>query len=216
MSMSRKTSAEPGLVCLTGGIATGKTRVADWFAAGGWRVICTDAITHQLYEPGQPLTGALAREFSARILDGDGRVNRGALAEIVFRDADALRRLNALVHPRVRETWQARAIEGRRDGKRTMVVIPLAYEADVVREFDQVWVVACSRGKQEHRLRERRLTDEQIARRIASQWPLQKKIDLADIVIWNEGAWSITEEQLNGIFPRADGLPQEAAPARVR
>ncbi len=186
----------PNPICLTGGIATGKSRVAEWFSARNWRVICSDAIVHRLYEPGRPLPALLAKEFGAEILDARGGVHRPALAAIVFRVEGALRRLNALVHPPVREAWQREAAEAVREGKRAMVVIPLAYEADAAREFAQTWVVACSVREQERRLRDRGLDARQIGERLRVQWPLQKKVDLADRVVWNDGPWAATEEQL--------------------
>lgn len=188
------------LFCLTGGFATGKSRVATWFAARGWVVVCCDQIVHQLYESGQSLSQEIAREFGSDVLTTDGKVNRTRLGEIVFHDQAALQQLHTLVHPRVREIWKHQAIEAVRKGNKTLVVIPLAYETGVVQEFQQVWVVACSKEIQENRLYQRGLDKDQVTCRIAAQWPLQKKIDLADRVIWNNGLWSLTEEQLERIF----------------
>lgn len=194
--MSEVCQSTATLICLTGGMATGKSQVAEWFETKSWVVICTDKIAHRLYEPDQDLPRQIAREFGNDVVSAEGRVDRQKLGEIVFCDPLALKRLNALVHPKVRSEWKSRAAETVRSGRRTLVIIPLAYETDAVQEFQQTWVVACSRDEQIARLRQRGLNPVQIEKRLSSQWPLQKKIDRADLVIWNNGSWSLTEEQL--------------------
>lgn len=183
-------------VCLTGGIASGKSRVSQWFSDRGWTVVCTDEIVHELYRPGQAVAASVAREFGPGVVAKDGSVDRGRLGEIVFADPAKLGRLNELVHPAVREAWRARADRASAEGRATMVVIPLAYEADVAGEFDEVWVVACSSRSQEERLAARGLGRGAIARRVAAQLPLQAKVDRADRVVWNDGPWDAAVEQL--------------------
>ncbi len=190
------------LICLTGGVATGKSRVAQWFASRGWQVLCSDEIVHHLYEPGQPLPAEITSAFGPGMMTSEGRVDRKKLGSIVFSDPAALQRLNALVHPRVRNVWKQQLDDAARQGRKFMTVIPLAYEADVAREFQQAWVVGCSAAEQTKRMRERGIEDSQIERRLASQWPLQKKMDRADLVIWNSGPWLVTEEQLK-LIPNA-------------
>jgi dephospho-CoA kinase len=163
-------------------------------------VICTDQIVHELYRPGQPLPNEIARILGDRMLTSDGGVNRAALAKTVFSDATALQRLNALVHPVVREAWNKRAALSLEKALRTMVVIPLAYETQATGEFQQTWVVACSHSEQRNRLRQRGMDDAQIEQRFAAQWPLQKKLDLADVVVWNNGPWHLTEQQLEQVL----------------
>jgi dephospho-CoA kinase len=192
----------PLQICLTGGVATGKSRVAGWFMARGWKVICTDQIVHELYEPGTPLVHAIAHEFGPEVLTHEGRVNRVELGKRVFTDESARNRLNALVHPKVREEWRKQAAEGKVQGQKVMVVIPLAYETQVQEEFSQVWVVACSDAEQKKRMEQRGFQGEESSQRVASQWPLQKKIDLADVVIWNNADWELTEQQLEQIAHR--------------
>jgi dephospho-CoA kinase len=191
------TSHPKKLICLTGGIATGKSRVGAWFAEHGWDVICTDEIVHQLYEPGKSLPKLIAAEFGKGTVNAEGRVDRKALSEIVFKDSAALQKLNAMVHPVVREEWKRRVEVSQSQGKRVMVMIPLAYETGVTKEFQQTWVVACNIEKQRERLQERGISLNEAERRIASQMPLQKKIDLADIVIWNNDSWDNTERQID-------------------
>jgi dephospho-CoA kinase len=183
-------------ICLTGGIATGKSRVGDWLSKNGWKVICTDEIVHQLYQPGQPLVKEIIREFGVGVESSSGGINRKALGEIVFRETSARNRLNALVHPCVRREWKRLARISIEAKNPTMVVIPLAYETGVDKEFSEVWVVACTEARQMERLQSRGLDEASARRRISAQWPLQKKIDLADRVLWNQNSWELTEEQL--------------------
>lgn len=194
--MSETISCRTPLICLTGGIATGKSRVGEWLAERRWTVICTDKIVHDLYGGDQPLAKEIATAFGPQMLLFDGSVDRVRLGERVFSDPAALQTLNTLVHPKVRVTWLKLA-KGSIEKKRpTIVIIPLAYESGVTGEFQGTWVVACSSIKQHRRMRERGLNDEQIRQRLATQWPLQRKIDLADRVLWNDGDWSLTESQL--------------------
>lgn len=191
-------------VCLTGGIATGKSRVGQWFFEQGWEVICADEIVHELYRSGQAVAASVGREFGPGVLAGDGSVNRSRLGEIVFSDPAKLRRLNALVHSVVHEAWSLRAECVTAEGRPAMVVIPLAYEVGIQGEFDHVWVVACSARSQEKRLAARGLDCGAVAKRVAAQLPLQSKVDCADGVIWNDGPWELTEAQC-ACLDRASG-----------
>jgi dephospho-CoA kinase len=186
--------------CLTGGIATGKSKVAAWLKDHGWTVICTDEIVHRLYGPGQSIPTELAREFGKSILTPEGGVDRKELSKVVFQNETLLRRLNEVVHPKVRTEWMKQLAEARAADQKAVVVIPLAYETQSVREFPKTWVVACSGSEQRRRLQERGFNEIQMHARLSAQLPLQKKIDLADCVIWNDGPCPITEEQLEGVL----------------
>jgi dephospho-CoA kinase len=183
-------------VCLTGGIATGKTRVSSSFEELGWKSICTDEIVHRLYRPGGKLPQKIADEFGRSVLDAAGGVNRKALAEIVFSEPESLKRLNSIVHPEVREIWRSELARKTQEGFSSIVVIPLAFETEVTKEFNETWVVACSRAQQRARLSARGLQDAEIDQRLAAQLPLQFKIDRAHRVIWNDSTWVRTEEQI--------------------
>jgi dephospho-CoA kinase len=183
------------LVCLTGGIASGKSRVAGWFAGRGWEVVCADEIVHGMYRPGHAVAASVGKEFGPGVLAADGSVDRSRLGELVFADPAKRARLEALVHPAVREAWKARAGGAAASGRAAMVVIPLAYEVGASSEFERVWVVACSARTQEARLADRGLGRAAAAKRLGAQLPLQAKVDRADRVIWNDGPWERTVEQ---------------------
>ena len=89
-------------LALTGGIGSGKSTVAEFFADHGATIIDADAISRELMEPGQPVLNEVAAAFGRHLLDETGRLDRQALANIVFNDDDARQRLNGIVHPAVR------------------------------------------------------------------------------------------------------------------
>ena len=94
---------------LTGGIGSGKTAASDHFARLGAEVIDTDLLSRALVEPGQPALAEIAAAFGTQVLAEDGRLDRKSLREIVFADATARKRLEAILHPRIRDAMLARA-----------------------------------------------------------------------------------------------------------
>ena len=135
----------------------------------------------------------IATEFGEGFLNTDGSMNRVKMASTVFQDDAARKRLEAIIHPRVRVGWE-KQIEQWREQKRPVgvVVIPLLFEVDLQDSFDAVLCVACTANTQRAQLRERNWSDDQIADRIAAQMDIAQKMNLADHVLWNEG----TLEQL--------------------
>src|SRR5690625_413717 len=95
-------------LALTGGIGSGKSTVAQFFAERGATIIDADAISRQLMEPGQRVLAEVVETFGDHLLDDDGRLDRQALADVVFNDETARERLNALVHPAVRDRKSTR------------------------------------------------------------------------------------------------------------
>lgn len=175
------------LVGVTGGIGMGKSACAGILQKRGLPVVDTDTIAHEIVEPGKPALEEIKAAFGGEILGADGRLRRGELAKKVFIDQTALRKLEDILHPRIREIWVAQAerwkVEGQGIG---FVVIPLLYETNAASQFDHVICVACSGETQRKRLRGRGWTDEQLQRRIDAQWPAIKKMDAAHFVIWTE------------------------------
>ncbi len=96
----------PYRVALTGGIASGKSTVADLFAARGVPVIDTDVIAREVVEPGQPALAAIVDAFGPGVLDADGRLDRPRLREMIFSDPAARRRLEAILHPAIRQAME--------------------------------------------------------------------------------------------------------------
>jgi dephospho-CoA kinase len=186
---------------LTGGVGMGKSTAAGFFLELGARVVDTDKIAHDLVQPGQPALEEIRNQFGGGILAAGGSLNRAALARIVFSDATALRRLEAILHPRIRRCWQTQ-VENWRAEKcpLAVVIIPLLFETRAENQFDQIICVACSPASQHERLCARGWTPDQIRQRIATQMSVEQKMARSHFVVWSEGLPEVHQRQLSGIF----------------
>lgn len=188
---------------ITGGIGMGKSTSARLLAERGVSVIDTDTLARQLVEPGQPALEEIKNQFGAEMISPDGRLRRSELAQKVFSDPASLHQLENILHPRIREAWGNETKKWREEGRAAgAVIIPLLFETGAEKEFDAVICVACSAGTQRERLRERGWNDEQIDQRLASQWPIEKKIAQADFVIWTDTTLEAHAAQLDRILKR--------------
>lgn len=182
---------------LTGGIATGKSYVANRLREAGVPVIDADLLARQAVEPGSAGLAAVVERFGREILTQEGTLDRERLAAIVFRDKAARRDLEAIVHPFVRR--EIEAFFQRLAGNEPFAVadIPLLYETGRQRQFDMVVVVACSPATQLQRLMTRDgVSREEAERRVAAQLPIDAKVTLADYVIRTDGAYEETNAQV--------------------
>ena len=189
-------------VCgLTGGVGMGKSTAAEFLRARGAQVVDADELARQLVQPGQPALAEIQTEFGKKVIAPDGRLRRDELARIVFADAAAREKLEAILHPRIGERWLAQ-IETWRGENRALavVVIPLLFETRAESHFDKIICVACSAPVQRERLLARGWTPEQIRQRLAAQWPVEQKISRADFVVWTDGAPDTQVRQLERIF----------------
>jgi dephospho-CoA kinase len=190
-------------VGLTGGIASGKSTVGRMFGELGCKVIDSDRITRQLFEPGTPVNAAVAEAFGPRVLASDRSIDRSVLAELVFQNPDLRQKLNSIVHPAIYQRQaeflaQAAAADSRAIG---IVEAALIVEVGSYRNYDKLIVVTCSPKIQRERLRERSgLTPEQIESRIASQMPMEEKVKVADFVIDNSGDIGKTRQQVDDVY----------------
>jgi dephospho-CoA kinase len=183
------------LIGLTGNIATGKSAVLRMLRRLGARVIDADALVHQLMAKGTPVWQAILDEFGEGILGPEGEIDRGKLGAVVFTDAEALKRLEAIVHPAV----AARVDELIRQATEPVVVVEAIklIEAGWHRTCDALWVVTCPREQQLERLmRTRKLSREEALLRIEAQPPQEDKAALADVVIDNSGSLKEMREQV--------------------
>jgi dephospho-CoA kinase len=189
---------------LTGGIGMGKSMVAQLLQQRGVPVVDTDALARKVVEPGQPALKEIQEMFGAAVLGPDGALRRDELARRVFASDMSRKQLEAILHPRIRALWQAQVEEWRATGVRLgVVVIPLLFETNAAKSFDKVICVACSAAAQQQRLAARGWSAEQSQQRIASQWPTEKKMTLADLVIWTEGSPDVTEAQVDRLLAQA-------------
>jgi len=196
-------------VCgLTGGVGMGKSTTAGFLRARSAQVVDTDEIARQLVQPGQPALAAIQSAFGKKIIGPTGELDRAALARIVFADADARKKLEAILHPPIREHWLAqikawRVAPNPGGGGRSplaVVVIPLLFETKAESHFDKILCVACSATAQRERLLARGWMPEQIQQRIAAQMPVEQKIDRADFVVWTDGALDAHASQIERIL----------------
>jgi dephospho-CoA kinase len=186
---------------LTGGIGMGKSTSAGILSHHGIPVIDTDVIAREIVEPGQHVLAEVVAAFGPDLLDAQGKLRRSALAETVFSSPERLKQLEAILHPRIREKWLAQVEAWRSEGKASgVVVIPLLFETNAQPHFDAVVCTACSAATQRERLRERGWTMQQMERRLAAQWPAEKKIAASNHVVWTEGEMALHERQLERIF----------------
>jgi dephospho-CoA kinase len=189
-------------VCgLTGGIGMGKSTAAEFLRSRGAQVADTDELARQLVQPGQPALNEIRAAFGKKIVAPGGRLRRDELARIIFSDATARKKLEAILHPRIRERWLAQVEIWRQENRAfAVVVIPLLFETRAESHFDKIICVACSAPAQRERLRARGWTPEQIQQRLAAQWPVEQKISRADFVVWTDGALDTHVRQLERIF----------------
>jgi dephospho-CoA kinase len=189
-------------VCgLTGGVGMGKSTAAQILRARGAQVVDADELARQLVQPGQPALNEIQAAFGKKIVAPGGRLRRDELARIVFSDAPAREKLEAILHPRIRERWLAQIETWRKENRAlAVVVIPLLFETRAESHFDKIICVACSAATQRERLLARGWTPEQIQQRLAAQWPVEQKISRADFVVWTEGALDAHASQLERIF----------------
>lgn len=180
---------------LTGSFGSGKSTVAALLAEQGAAVIDADAIARQLVEPGSALLPELAREFGAQVLAEDGSLRRGELARVAFASPEATRRLNALVHPRVRAE-ELHRLETLRGERLVVLDVPLLFEAGMDDLCDRVLVVVINEAQRFLRLRGRGFSEREVIERLARQWPQSRKAALADDVIDNSGTLKQTRQHL--------------------
>jgi dephospho-CoA kinase len=195
---------------LTGGIASGKSTVSEMLSKKGYTVIDADLAARKVVEVGQPAYLAIVEEFGRSILHKeDDTINRAKLGDIVFHNEEMRKKLNGIVHPAVRGLMLSEKDQAIESGKNTIIMdIPLLYESDLTWMVDRTIVVYVDEETQLSRLMKRnQFTEQEASSRIASQFPLEDKIGLADAVINNNGTIEQTEEQLEKIFNEWDLRP---------
>lgn len=191
-------------VALTGGIATGKSRVLDEFRRRGIPCLDADALVHGVTTAGTEPTRAIAARFGPDVVAPDGSVDRRKLGTIVFADADARRDLEAIVHPPVYRAMAAalRAFDLVDRAPLAVVDVPLLYESGHERDFDCVIATTCSLDQQMQRLAARGLSDAEAHARLAAQLPAAAKASRADYVIDTNGTLDDTYRQIDEILQR--------------
>jgi len=201
-------------VGLTGGIASGKSVAGEMFAALGAHLIQADQISHQLMQPGEPVYDEVVAHFGRAVLDPDGNVNRGKLAEAAFGKPPSgspprIEELNRIVHPAVirrQEEWMDQI--GRLNPRAIAIVeAALIIEAGAAGRFDRLIVVTCRDEQRLKRFAARHnlsleAARQEVTRRMAAQLSDQEKIKAADYVIDNAGSLDGTRQQVDEVWQR--------------
>lgn len=192
------------VIAMTGGIASGKSTVANRLRELGAVVLDADQLAREVVEPGQPALEEIRRTFGDEVITPEGRLDRPALAKIIFSDTDRRQQLEAIVHPRIRQRMKDDLDRLRTDPNVSVVIcdIPLLFETGMSLEpFDRVLVVWAPVEQQIQRLKERNgLTAEESRARIAAQWPTEEKVKRADDVIDNSKDLPSTLHQVDQLW----------------
>ncbi len=189
------------VIGITGGVGMGKSTAAKLLREQGVPVLDSDDVAREVVAVGEPALTEISEIFGADFLNAQGEMDRAKMAAHIFGHDAEREKLEAIIHPRVRERWLAQMETWRADNVRLgVVVIPLLFEVGAEGEFDSVICVACTGNTQRERLRARGWDDAQIAARIAAQMDVTEKIERADQVVWTEGDVSLLREQLQSIF----------------
>jgi dephospho-CoA kinase len=191
-------------VGLTGNIASGKSAVARVWRGLGARIVEADELARRAVEPGTPALARIVEEWGEGVLSADGRLDRATLREIVFRDAAARRRLEAIVHPAVRALRDEEYRAAEASGEEIVVAdIPLLFEVGMEEEFDLVVLVdAPADARRERIVRDRGLRDDEARRMIEAQTPAAEKRGRADLVIENDGTLADLEAEARRAWER--------------
>ncbi len=193
--------SRPIRIGLTGGIASGKSLVADMFAALGVPVIDTDLIARELVRPDQPALREIRNHFGASVFHGDGTLDRGALRQQIFSSDAARDQLEAILHPRIQAETIRRTEAAR--GSYVVIVVPLLTESPLREHIDRVLVVDCDAATQLERLLARDAESEDQARRIlAAQASREQRLEIADDVIHNDSTIQAVSAQVSAMHDR--------------
>lgn len=180
---------------LTGGIGSGKSFVADLLQKHGAAIVDTDVVAHQLTAPGGAAIPAIRQQFGSAYITAEGAMDRARMRELVFQQPDQREKLQAILHPLIRD-FTFRKVQ-QAQGCYVVVVVPLLVESGTWRQYvDRVCVVDCDEPTQIERVMQRSgLTAPQVQRIMEAQASRQQRLAHADDVIVNDGTTSI--EQLN-------------------
>jgi dephospho-CoA kinase len=190
---------------LTGGIGCGKSQAARAFVARGFRPIDSDALMREEILTRPEIVRAVRDRFGEAVTDSSGAIDRRELAGRVFADDGELRWLEGLTHPVLFELWRREL--GAEPQANRIFEVPLLFERALENWFDFTVCVTCSPSQQLVRLEQRGLPRGLAEQRISKQLPLARKIELADLVLWNDGSAAFLQLQVDRLV---DSLPGQS------
>lgn len=184
---------------LTGGIATGKSLVSDYFKSQGYPVIDADQVSRQVVEVGSVGLSRVADHFGSHILLENGELDRKKLGQLIFSDSEKREKLNAILHPLIRSKILKQLDQLKKENHDLIILdLPLLFESDYEDQVDQVMVVHIDKDLQVKRLMKRnKLSQREALQRIHSQMSLEEKMKKAQILIDNSGTKEEAYQQVN-------------------
>lgn len=183
------------VVALTGGVGSGKSTVAALLAELGAPIVDADEIAHSLTAIGSPVLDLITDAFGTGYVDADGRLDRATLRALVFSDAAARKRLESILHPRIRSEMKRRLEEI--DSAYAVLEIPLLFETGQTDLADRILVVDLPESEQIRRVQQRSGLDAaQVQRIIDSQAPRSQRLAGADDIVDNGGDRALLEDQV--------------------
>lgn len=187
---------------LTGGVASGKSTIAEHFRRRGIPVIDADVLAREVVAPGTPGLAEILRTFGNGVATSGGELDRARLAELVFSDPENLQRLERIVHPLVAEALKTQLETYRLAGHGLVGYdVPLLFERGLEKRFSPVVLVAASPARQlERAMRRNGWREDQAWARIRAQLPLEHKRRLADYVIDNDGSLESASAQADDVL----------------
>lgn len=201
------------VIGLTGNIATGKSVVRQMLQHSGAYTIDADTLGHQAMMPGAPAYKTVVQTFGKFILDSEGQINRQMLAQIVFSNPEAMKKLEDATHPVIRQAIDALV---KRSNQRVIVIEAIKLlDGDLSTWVDEIWVVNASKATQYKRLvGKRKMSEDEAKKRILAQSPQEDKVKKATVVVENDGDVEKTWKQVQGEWQRIkDKLTGGAKPA---
>ncbi|QUW22687.1 dephospho-CoA kinase [Sporosarcina sp. Marseille-Q4063] len=192
------------IVGLTGSIASGKSTVSEMLQEKGFPIVDADKIARQVVEPGTSVIQEISEHFGDGVLNEDGSLNREKLGERIFKNEDERNKLNAIIHPAIRNEMIRQKEQWISKGARTVIMdIPLLFESKLQSFVEKIIVVSVTPEVQKERLMARnKLNEQEAVERINSQLPMVEKEAGADAVIDNNGTITETKMQLESLLEK--------------
>ncbi|WAC07062.1 MAG: dephospho-CoA kinase [Thermodesulfobacteriota bacterium] len=191
------------IVGLTGGIASGKTTIADMFKKEGAYIIDIDMISREVVKPGKPAWGEVVHIFGKEVLNEDQTLNRKKVGDIVFSDAEKRKKLEDIIHPEIAKERLIKINEIAKKNDRAIVIIdvPLLIETNKQDTVDKVVLVYTSpQGQVERMVKRDGFSLEEANNRLAAQMPIEKKKKFAHFIITNDGPCEKIQKEVKKIF----------------
>lgn len=193
------------IIGLTGGFKTGKSTVLRIFKELGSNIIDADILAHKVLEESKEIFKKVIENFGEGILNKRGEIDRIKLAKVVFNCKHKLKTLNDIIHPEVIKELKNQVTRLKKNNPEAVLVIevPLLFETHLANMMDKIIVVSLTYDKQLKRAKEATfLSDKEIDKRIKSQMPLNKKEELAGIIINNNGSLKEIKKQVKNIWKK--------------